>query len=206
MLLHKTPLLAQWLYPNLVWKKKVNAKIIYLTFDDGPIPEVTLWVLEQLKEYNAKATFFCVGDNIRKHSDVFSKVIQGGHAIGNHTFHHLNGWKTDNTTYLKDFLSCEEEIQRNGIQSGLFRPPYGRITPKQAKQLSSRQIIMWDVLSGDFLKKIKPEEVLAKSIKYTQNGSIIVFHDSQKAFKNLEYVLPKYLEHFTQLGYEFHAL
>lgn len=206
MLLHKTPLLAQWLYPNLVWKKKVNAKIIYLTFDDGPIPEVTLWVLEQLKEHNAKATFFCVGDNIRKHSDVFSKVIQGGHAIGNHTFHHLNGWKTDNTTYLKDFLSCEEEIQRNGIQSGLFRPPYGRITPKQVKQLSSRQIIMWDVLSGDFLKRIKPEEVLTKSIKYTQNGSIIVFHDSRKAFKNLRYVLPKYLEHFSQLGYEFHAL
>jgi peptidoglycan/xylan/chitin deacetylase (PgdA/CDA1 family) len=206
MLLHKTPLLAQWLYPNLVWKKKVNAKIIYLTFDDGPIPEVTPWVLAQLKEYNAKATFFCVGDNIRKHSDIFSKVVQEDHSIGNHTFHHLNGWKTDSMTYLKDFLCCEEEIQKSGIKSNLFRPPYGRITPKQIKQLSSRQIIMWDVLSGDFLSRIKPEQVLNKILKYTQNGSIIVFHDSQKAFKNLEYVLPKYLEHFSQLGYEFHAL
>jgi peptidoglycan-N-acetylglucosamine deacetylase len=206
MLLHKTPLLAQWLYPNLVWKKKVNAKIIYLTFDDGPIPEVTSWVLAQLKEYNAKATFFCVGDNIRKYPDVFKQVIDSEHSIGNHTFHHLNGWKTDSTTYLKDFLSCEEEIQKNGIKSGLFRPPYGRITPKQIKQLSSRQIIMWDVLSGDFLSRIKPEHVLAKSIKYSQNGSIIVFHDSQKAFKNLRYMLPRYLEHFSQLGYEFRTL
>uniref|UniRef100_UPI0040489768 polysaccharide deacetylase family protein n=1 Tax=Roseivirga sp. TaxID=1964215 RepID=UPI0040489768 len=206
MLLHKTPLLAQWLYPNLVWKKKVNAKIIYLTFDDGPIPVVTPWVLAQLKKYNAKATFFCVGDNIRKYPDVFKQVIDSEHSIGNHTFHHLNGWKTDSTTYLKDFLSCEEEIQKNGIKSGLFRPPYGRITPKQIKQLSTRQIIMWDVLSGDFSGKTKPEKVLAASIKHTLNGSIVVFHDSQKAMGNLYYALPRYLAHFNQLGYEFHAL
>lgn len=206
MFLHKTPSLLQWLYPNLIWKEKTDAKIIYLTFDDGPIPEVTPWVLEQLKKHNAKATFFCVGDNIRKYPHVFKQVIDGKHAVGNHTFHHLNGWKTDSTSYLKDFLSCEEEIQKHNYSTQLFRPPYGRITPRQIKQLNSRQIVMWDVLSGDFLSRLKPEEVLDKSIKNTQNGSIVVFHDSQKAYKNLAIVLPQYLEHFIQLGYEFHAL
>ncbi|MFT6969936.1 MAG: peptidoglycan/xylan/chitin deacetylase (PgdA/CDA1 family) [Roseivirga sp.] len=206
MLLHKTPLLLQWLYPNLVWKMKTDAKIIYLTFDDGPIPEVTPWVLNTLDKFNAKATFFCVGDNIKKYPEVFKQVVSKGHSIGNHTFSHLNGWKTERTVYLKDFLSCEQELRNKEMTSNLFRPPYGRITPKQIGQLKSRQIIMWDVLSGDFSNKIQPEQVLANSIKYSSEGSIIVFHDSLKAFKNLKYTLSQYLEHFSQQGYQFQSL
>ncbi|MGW8121212.1 polysaccharide deacetylase family protein [Roseivirga echinicomitans] len=206
MLLHKTPIIAQWLYPDLVWKRSSEEKVIYLTFDDGPIPVVTPWVLKTLEEFNAKATFFCVGENVFKHPEIFRELIQSGHAVGNHTYHHLNGWETDATEYLKDFLKCEEELRKFNQHGRLFRPPYGKITRKQAKQLSSRQIIMWDVLSGDFSDKLKPKTVLEKSIRYSRAGSIIVFHDSLKAFENLQFTLPRYLEHFQSKGFTFKAL
>ena len=206
MLLHKTPIFAHWLYPSLVWKQSSQEKVIYLTFDDGPIPEVTHWVLKTLDEFEAKATFFCVGENIHKHPDIFKEVIKRGHSVGNHTYHHLNGWKTDATEYLKDFLKCEEELQEFDRGGRLFRPPYGKITARQIRQLSSREIIMWDVLSGDFSKKLSPETVLTKSIKYSKPGSIIVFHDSLKALRNLQYALPRYLDHFQSKGFTFKPL
>tara|TARA_R110001592_G_scaffold22974_4_gene90811 strand:+ start:789 stop:1409 length:621 start_codon:yes stop_codon:yes gene_type:complete len=206
MLLHKTPIFAHWLYPSLVWKQSSKEKVIYLTFDDGPIPEVTPWVLKTLDEFKAKATFFCVGENIHKHPDILKEVIKRGHSVGNHTYHHLNGWKTDAIDYLKDFLKCEEELQNLNQGGRLFRPPYGKISAKQIKQLSSRKIIMWDVLSGDFSKKLSPETVLAKSIRYSKPGSIIVFHDSLKAFDNLQYALPRYLEYFQSKGFTFKPL
>lgn len=203
MLWHKTPALAQSLFPKLVWRKETERKSIFLTFDDGPIPEATPWVLDTLKSYNAKATFFCVGHNVEKHPGIFQRLVKEGHSVGNHTYHHLNGWKTGSTTYLKDYLQCESLFHEHGVKTSLFRPPYGRITLKQSKYLKAKQIIMWDVLSGDFSKKTDPEVMLQKCILYSQPGSIVVFHDSVKAFKNLEFILPEYLNHFAQQGYQF---
>ena len=206
MQVYKTPLLVQWLYPSFLWRKPTEEKTIYLTFDDGPIPEVTPWVLKTLASFNAKATFFCVGENVSKNPDVFRSVVEAGHAVGNHTYHHLNGMKTAPDQYLKDFLKCEEAFQNHGVSTQLFRPPYGRISRRQAQMLSSRTIVMWDVLTYDFSKKVSPESVLKKSIQHTKAGSIVVFHDSIKASENLKYALPKYLDHFHARGYTFKTL
>lgn len=222
MYLIKSPLLLKWYYPSLLWNKSRTEKVIYLTFDDGPIPNVTDFVLKTLKVFNAKATFFCIGDNIVKHPEVFERVKNDGHAIGNHTFNHLKGWKTDNETYLQNTLKCQELTQTN-----LFRPPYGRIKKSQIRSLelgvwssefkapsnsqpttpnSQLQIIMWDVLSGDFDTKLSPEKCYQNVIKHTENGSIIVFHDSLKAFDRLSYALPKVLAYFTEKGFTFSTL
>lgn len=201
---HKNGFLLKWLYPWFVWHKSRSEKTIYLTFDDGPIPEVTEWVLHILQQYQAKATFFCVGDNIRKHPLVYEQVKQAGHTIGNHTYNHLNGWKTPKEVYMHNINQFE---QAAGKDIHLFRPPYGKITRQQAKIVrQTHQIIMWDVLSGDFDQNLSPAECLRKSIRYTEPGSIIIFHDSLKACKNLEYVLPQYLRHFHSLGYKFENL
>jgi peptidoglycan/xylan/chitin deacetylase (PgdA/CDA1 family) len=201
---HKNNFFIKQLYPSFVWNEPTSRKEIYLTFDDGPIPEVTEWVLEQLAVYQAKATFFCVGDNIRKHRAVFGKIQQGGHAIGNHTYNHLNGWKTPVSTYLENVQACQQVA---GIPVTLFRPPYGKITRKQAAHIrQTHQIIMWDVLSGDFDQQLPAQTCLRKSIQHTENGSIIIFHDSLKAWKNLKEVLPAYLAHFSNLGYSFRHL
>ncbi len=225
MYLIKSPLLLKWYYPSLLWNKSRTEKVIYLTFDDGPIPNVTDFVLKTLKVFNAKATFFCIGDNIVKHPEVFERVKNDGHAIGNHTFNHLKGWKTDNETYLQNTLKCQELTQTN-----LFRPPYGRIRKSQIKSLKSvvrspksvfqnqksdlglrtidsgLNIVMWDVLSGDFDTKLSPEKCYRNVIKHTENGSIIVFHDSLKAFDRLSYALPKVLAYFTEKGFTFSTL
>jgi len=205
MYLIKSPLLLKWYYPSLLWNKSRTEKVIYLTFDDGPIPNVTDFVLKTLKVFNAKATFFCIGDNIVKHPEVFERVKNNGHAIGNHTFNHLKGWKTDNKTYLQNTLKCQELTQTN-----LFRPPYGRIKKSQISNLKSQiselKIIMWDVLSGDFDTKLSPEKCYQNVIKHTENGSIIVFHDSLKAFDRLSYALPKVLAYFTEKGFTFSTL
>jgi peptidoglycan/xylan/chitin deacetylase (PgdA/CDA1 family) len=218
MYLIKSPLLLKWYYPSLLWNKSRTEKVIYLTFDDGPIPNVTDFVLKTLKAFNAKATFFCIGDNIVKHPDAFKRVKTDGHAIGNHTFNHLKGWKTDNETYLENTLKCQELTQSN-----LFRPPYGRIkksqilslksevrSPKSDSQLqtenSQLQIVMWDVLSGDFDINLSPEKCYQNVIKHTENGSIIVFHDSLKAFDRLAYALPRVLAYFTEKGFTFATL
>ncbi|TCD19380.1 polysaccharide deacetylase family protein [Pedobacter psychrodurus] len=205
MYLIKSPLLLKWYYPSLLWNKSRTEKVIYLTFDDGPIPNVTDFVLKTLKVFNAKATFFCIGENIVKHPEVFERVKNDGHAIGNHTFNHLKGWKTDNETYLQNTIKCQELTQTD-----LFRPPYGRIKKSQISnlksQISNLNIVMWDVLSGDFDTKLSPEKCYQNVIKHTENGSIIVFHDSLKAFDRLSYTLPKVLAYFTDKGFTFLTL
>ena len=205
MYLIKSPLLLKWYYPSLLWNKPRNEKVIYLTFDDGPIPNVTDFVLKTLKVFNAKATFFCIGDNITKHPDVFERVKNGGHAIGNHTFNHLKGWITDDETYIQNILKCQTITQTN-----LFRPPYGRIKKSQISNLKSKisnlEIVMWDTLSGDFDINLSPEKCYQNVIKHTRNGSIIVFHDSLKAFDRLEYSLPRVLKYFSEKGFTFSTL
>ncbi|WP_454801584.1 polysaccharide deacetylase family protein [Mucilaginibacter phyllosphaerae] len=205
MYLVKTPWWLKKLYPQLIWNTKPGARCIYLTFDDGPIPIVTPFVLNILKKYNARATFFCIGDNVSKHPDVFAEVKKAGHAIGNHTYNHLRGWATDSQTYLENYLKADAVLD-----TPLFRPPYGRIKRKQIKMLKQArpdiQIIMWDVLSGDFDMALNRSESLNYVLKNAADGSIVLFHDSLKAFHKLEYVLPLVLEHFTKQGYTFAAL
>ncbi|MCB0636165.1 MAG: polysaccharide deacetylase family protein [Lewinella sp.] len=202
MYLVKTPKFIQNLFPNFTWRIPTEEKVLYLTFDDGPIPEVTPWVLEQLAAYDAKATFFCVGDNIRKHPGVMDAVLAEGHSIGNHTFNHLNGWTSDNLPYFHNIRHCAQLTQ-----SVLFRPPYGKLRPRQAQFLQRHyRIVMWDVLSGDFDPNLSEEQCLHNVISNAEAGSIIVFHDSLKAEEKLRYALPRTLEHFSQLGYRFDAL
>ncbi|MDO3628681.1 polysaccharide deacetylase family protein [Mucilaginibacter sp. BT774] len=205
MYLVKTPWLLKQFYSNMIWNKSRKRHSIYVTFDDGPIPIVTPYVLNILKQYNAKATFFCIGDNVTKHPDVFEQVKNAGHSIGNHTFNHLKGWKTDNKTYVENFLKADEILHAD-----LFRPPYGRIKKSQAKLIQKAKpgtkIIMWDVLSGDFDTELKPETCLQHVLRYAENGSIVVFHDSLKAYDRLEYVLPRALEEWSRKGYEFGLL
>ena len=193
------------LFSGFIWHKTNTKNTVYLTFDDGPIPEVTLWVLEKLKEYNAKATFFCIGDNIDKNPAVFKKIEDDGHGIGNHTYNHLNGWKTKNKTYLDNIKKCEEKLQhslkkKNNLQSKLFRPPYGKLKIAQSRAIRQLgyKIIMWDILSADFDPSIPKEKCLENVLTNIKSGSIIVFHDSIKASKNLEYALPKTLEYLKQ--------
>ncbi len=202
MYLVKTPKLIQNLFPNFTWRIPTDEKELFLTFDDGPIPEVTPWVLDQLEQYDAKATFFCVGDNIRKHPEVFNQVVERGHAVGNHTFNHLNGWASDNLPYFHNIRHCAHMVN-----SVLFRPPYGQLKPRQAQFLQRHyRIVMWDVLSGDFDPNITPEQCLDNVINNAGPGSIVVFHDSLKAEDKLSYVLPRVLEHFSALGYSFGKL
>lgn len=205
MFLHYSPFWLKALYPDFVWKMPDREKSLYLTFDDGPIPEVTEKVLDTLHQYRAKATFFCIGDNVRKYPEVFQKVKEQQHSIGNHTFNHLNGWNTPLSEYQENIEKCHHQL---GIETTLFRPPYGRIKKKQARQvLNSRlKIVMWDVLSGDFSKDLSPETCLKKTIQYSRPGSILLFHDSLKAEKNMTYALPRVLDHFTNQGYQFLAL
>lgn len=205
MYLVKSPLLLKWYYPSLIWNKSRSEKVIYLTFDDGPIPDVTTFVLKTLKSFEAKATFFCIGDNIVKHLDIFELIKKEGHQIGNHTFNHLKGWKTEDKTYLNNFNACQELTQ-----TSLFRPPYGRIKKSQVSAIKSvqpeMQIIMWDVITGDFDLNLSPEECYRNAIKHTTSGSIVVFHDSLKAFDRLEYALPRFLQYFTDKGFSFLTL
>jgi len=211
MMVHKMGVFFQKiLYPKLTWSRYTSEKKIYLTFDDGPIPDVTEWVLEILKEYEAKATFFCVGDNVRKHPDIFEKVVADGHRIGNHTFNHLVGWQTNLSDYVENVQQCADYLKNVAQQTEqlpLFRPPHGRITFSQIRMLRKYyEIVMWDVLSGDFSPTIGKQNCLNKTLHYTESGSIVVFHDSVKAKENLMYVLPKYLQHFKEKGYLFEIL
>ncbi|MBP6549601.1 MAG: polysaccharide deacetylase family protein [Flavobacterium sp.] len=207
----KTNSLVKKIFSNLVWDVPNTENKIYLTFDDGPIPEITVWVLEELKKHDAKATFFCIGHNIEKHPEIFEKVINEGHSIGNHTFNHLNGWKTSTEEYLKNTFLCEEQILESKIcnlKSKIFRPPYGKIKPSQSKKLRrlGYKIIMWDVLSADYDTSISPEKCLENVLQNVSSGSIIVFHDSVKAFPNLEYTLPKALKYWTAKGFVFDTI
>ncbi|MGM8360367.1 polysaccharide deacetylase family protein [Flavobacterium sp. ARAG 55.4] len=210
----KTNRLIKKLFSNYVWDIPNKENKIYLTFDDGPTPEITAWVLNQLEQYNAKATFFCIGKNIEQHPEIFKKVIEKGHAIGNHTFNHLNGWKTNTNEYIENSVQCSvisNQFSNNKPQTTdnqLFRPPYGKIKRAQAKKLRQKgyKIIMWDVLSADFDQSITKEKCLKNVVNNTRSGSIIVFHDSIKAFENLKYVLPKVLEYLVENHFSFETI
>jgi len=260
--LKKISALGKFLYPSLLWNLPKTGNTLYLTFDDGPIPEVTPWVLALLKEYHAKATFFCIGENIVKHPGVFDQILAEGHNVGNHSFNHLNGWKTPISTYIEnvekaeeiifeklelrnrrqesrdrnqdfrtkkiekreekrgekkesgdkkqDFITGSKENRREAKNKNikLFRPPYGKITPKQIKILQGQgfKIVMWEVISGDFDLKLSPENCLNNVLKNSRPGSIVVFHDSIKASANLKEVLPKVLKYFDKKGFEFKAI
>lgn len=212
----KTPNLVKIIFNKWVWSFSSKEKTIYLTFDDGPTPEITNWTLNQLKKYNAKATFFCIGKNIERHPEIFKKIIAAQHTVGNHTHNHLNGWKTNIQDYFTNFLKADQTISYNLkeysksentiTQTGkLFRPPYGKISLKQSEKIRNNnyKIIMWDVLSADFDTTITKKECLKNIIENLQNGSIVVFHDSEKASKKLKYVLPKILEYYSDKGYNF---
>ena len=202
----KTPNLVKRVLPSLVWKINTKQKIIYLTFDDGPTPEITEWTLNILDKYNAKATFFCIGKNIEKYPQIFKLILEKGHTIGNHTNNHLKGWKTKTKDYLENINLAQDQIDKfyKGKQL-LFRPPYGRIKPKQIKEISklNYRIIMWNILSKDWDKTISKETCLDNVVKKTNSGDIVVFHDSIKASNNLKYVLPQMLDYFTKKGFEF---
>lgn len=200
----KTNYLVKKIFPNYVWDIPNNHKKVFLTFDDGPTPEITEWTLEQLKKHDAKATFFCIGNNIEKHPEIFQKVIKEGHSIGNHTFDHLKGWKTSIEDYVENVALCQSQIVNHKSQNAnLFRPPYGKINPLQSKILRKQgyKIIMWDIISFDFDASISKEKCLENILKNVQSGSIIVFHDSIKAEKNLKYALPKTLEFLKEKGF-----
>lgn len=209
----KTPLVAKKMFPNYVWDIPTNDKVLYLTFDDGPTPEITNWTLNTLKEYNAKATFFCIGNNIEKHPEIFQNILNEGHAIGNHTNNHIKGWKTKAKDYIENTLEAENIIT-NQIQDSefrvqnFFRPPYGQITPKQGNKLLelNYKIIMWDVLSFDWDKDVSKETCLKNVTSNATNGSIVVFHDSIKASKNMQYALPKVMEYYNEKGFVFKSL
>lgn len=202
MYIIRTPRLIQSLFPLYNWKVNTDEKILYITFDDGPIPGVTPAVLDVLDEYKAKATFFCVGENVKKHPEIFGRVVRRGHAVGSHTYNHVNGWSSDIPSYVSNV--------RQGatlIKSDLFRPPYGRIRPNQAKMISRHyKIIMWDVLSGDFDRNNTPDTCYQNVVDNASPGSVVVFHDSLKSEQNVLGALPKVLNYFTSMGYRFEAL
>ncbi len=198
----RAPFFLKWIYPSVICRIPTIEKKLFLTFDDGPIPDVTPQVVNLLNKYKAKATFFCVGDNVVKHQLEFSLLLKEKHAIGNHTQHHLNGFKTSTTNYLKDVFDASKPIT-----STLFRPPYGKLTPSQYKALKKNyNIVMWDVLSYDFDMETTREQCLHNVIRHSRNGSIIVFHDSLKAADKMLYALPHVLEHFSNEGYVFESI
>ncbi|HEV2482768.1 MAG TPA: polysaccharide deacetylase family protein [Puia sp.] len=193
--------------PSLIWRLQApqGANTLYLTFDDGPHPLVTPWVLEELQKYNARATFFCIGKNVKEYPKIYRQLLLKGHRVGNHTQNHLNGWRTDDAKYLDNIREAAQLID-----SDLFRPPYGRIRKFQTRLLEGAprpfRIIMWDVLSADFDTNLTGEQCARNVIRYAQPGSIVVFHDSEKAFDRLRRALPAVLEHFSGLGYRFEAI
>lgn len=203
----KTPWIVKKIFSSYVWNMPKNEKTIYLSFDDGPHPEITLFVLEELKKYKAEASFFCVGDNVALYPNIYKKILEEGHAVGNHTYTHPNGWETPTKDYIEDVAAASKYIETN-----LFRPPYGRIKKQQAKGLNkamnnqNTRVIMWDVLSLDFDTGFAPEHCLKNVMKNSVSGSIVVFHDSEKAFPNLKYSFPEAIKQLADQGYEFKKL
>jgi peptidoglycan/xylan/chitin deacetylase (PgdA/CDA1 family) len=213
MYLVNTPWWLRAIYPQLIWQMPVQEKIIYLTFDDGPHATATPYVLDRLAQYNAKASFFCIGKNVMEHPEIYARILNEGHAVGNHTQHHANGWKVSDSKYFNEIDEAATLIQSN-----LFRPPYGRIKRSQINRLiqssnpqpftkqAAYQIMMWSVLSGDFDTKLSADTCTQNVIKHTKAGSIVVFHDSAKAWGRMSEALPKVLKHFSGQGFRFEAL
>jgi peptidoglycan/xylan/chitin deacetylase (PgdA/CDA1 family) len=202
-MIYRTPFFLPWIYPTLTWRIPTTAKEIFLTFDDGPVPGPTEFVLDTLKQNNCKATFFSIGDNVKKHPDVYQRILNGGNTVGNHTFNHLKGWDYSDDEYLANIKKCDEVL---GYKSQLFRPPYGRIKKSQIGKLNDYKIVMWDVLTSDYNQSILPESCLKGSIAATRPGSIVVFHDSLKAERNMTYALPRYIDHFLNQGFTFKSI
>jgi peptidoglycan-N-acetylglucosamine deacetylase len=197
----KSPWWLKKLYPGCLWDMPEKEKTLYLTFDDGPHPTITPFVLEELKKYNAKATFFCIGENVARHPDIFQRLIDEGHAVGNHTNSHVNGWKTADADYINDIHNASQYIN-----STLFRPPYGRIKRSQLRYLTKGDnkmtIVMWNILAGDWETSLDPVVCFERVKRKVSGGDIIVFHDSEKAWNRMSYTLPKLLDHFNQLGFQ----
>lgn len=205
MYLVKTPWWLRAIYPSLVWRMPSRSKVLYLTFDDGPHPTITPFVLDSLRQYQAKATFFCIGKNVEAYPGIYAQIMFEGHAVGNHTQHHVNGWEVSDQEYLEDIKEASKHIKSN-----LFRPPYGRIKKSQIKKVKQAfpdmRIIMWDVLSADFDTRLNAEACLGYTVYHSKSGSIVLFHDSEKAFPRMQTALPKMLAHFASEGYTFEAI
>lgn len=202
MLIEQPPAIVRWLYPQAVWRMNPDEKVVYLTFDDGPIPGITPWVLDLLDHYGIKATFFLVGDNVRKHPEEFKMIVERGHRVGNHTFNHVRGFSFKAPEYLENVEKANELIQ-----SDLFRPPHGYMGWKQYRALRQRyRIIMWDLVTRDYSKRLNGPQVFEKVKRYVRNGSIITFHDSLKSEKNTKYALPRSIEWLMAQGYRFDVL
>lgn len=201
-LIQQPPFMLRWAYPGAVWRLSKTEKTVYLTFDDGPIPEVTPWVLSVLKEFEIRATFFCVGQNVENYPEIFQEIIRSGHAVGNHTFLHVRGRKSSLDDYLSDVNNAQKFIQSN-----LFRPPYGSLSIQQFAALRKKfKIVFWDVLTEDYSPKINSEECLNNVKRFTRNGSVIVFHDSLKAAERLFEFLPAAIQYLKEQGYGFDVI
>jgi peptidoglycan/xylan/chitin deacetylase (PgdA/CDA1 family) len=202
ILMVRPPQLFRQVYPGATWRMSKKEKKIYITFDDGPVPGITTEALSVLKKYGVKATFFCVGENVQKHPEIFQQVISEGHAVGNHTMHHVDGWKHSWFDYMRDVKECAA-----AFQSKLFRPPYGHMRRSQFSTLSRRcKVVMWDVLTYDFDKTFAKEHCLELALMYSRAGSIVVFHDSEKAKERMLYALPRYIEEMKSRGFSFDVL
>lgn len=203
MFKHTLPSFLHFMIPSLTWKVQTNDKVVFLTFDDGPHPEITPWVLQTLSAYNAKATFFCVGENVTKFPETYHAILTQGHATGNHTYNHLKGWITPNQQYYDNISRCATVVK-----SKLFRPPYGRIGPLQIKALQNQgyQIVMWDILTRDYDAGVDVLQAIETTVKVAQKGSVIVFHDSERAKKQLQQILPEVLKQLSEKGFTFKYL
>lgn len=202
MFIEQPPYIVRALYPGALWRMNPNEKAVYLTFDDGPIPGITPWVLDLLDKYDIKATFFLVGDNIRKHPEEFKMILERGHRVGNHTYNHIRGFEYKAVDYLANTEKANEMIQ-----SDLFRPPHGHMGMKQYYALREKyKIVMWDLVTRDYSKHLNGPQVFTKVKKYVRNGSIITFHDSFKAERNMKYALPRSIEWLKEQGYTFKTL
>lgn len=204
MKLYRTIPFQRQCYPALTWKVE-SEDTIYLTFDDGPTEGITHWVLDELDRVDGKATFFCVGQQLKKNRSITEETIKRGHAIGNHGYEHLNGWKTQLKTYVKDIERCDEQLGELDLETGLFRPPYGKITARQIRALNSKKIIMWSFIAWDFSNTFRVPNVV-KALMKAKAGDIVLFHDSQKAHKNLKQVLPELLNYYRMQGLQLGTL
>ncbi|MBE17098.1 MAG: polysaccharide deacetylase family protein [Cytophagaceae bacterium] len=214
----RVPSFIKWWYPSwFIWDKPSSQKQVYLTFDDGPIPEVTPWVLDVLAQHQIKASFFCIGENVAKHPALYRRIIAEGHSVGNHSMHHLNGYKTSNEAYLDNIFQAEATMQKHShrkpldnhnLQFPLFRPPYGVIRKSQARALKKRgfTIVMYRVIGYDWEAKVRPQQCLDKILNTTRSGDLIVLHDSIKAAQNMKYTLARLIPHFKEQGYSFATL